>query len=91
MLFDKILEEMKVIIIPRTMTAVSRRAEITDALKLPEEPIKNIEIIAIKIGNLPLQGTKLLVRIAIRRSLGESMIRQPTIPAALQPNPMHMV
>ncbi len=42
-------------------------------------------------GNLPLQGTKLLVRMAKRRSLGESIIRQPTMPAALQPKPMHMV
>jgi hypothetical protein len=41
-------------------------------------------------GNLPLQGTKLFVIIAIKRSLGESMIRQPTIPAALHPKPMHM-
>ncbi len=41
-------------------------------------------------GNLPLQGTKLLVIMAIRRSLGESMIRQPTMPAALHPKPMHM-
>jgi hypothetical protein len=41
-------------------------------------------------GNLPLQGTKLLVIMAISRSLGESIIRQPTMPAALHPNPMHM-
>lgn len=38
----------------------------------------------------PLQGTKLFVKIAIKRSLGESIIRQPTIPAALHPNPMQM-
>ena len=42
-------------------------------------------------GNRPLQGTKLLVRMAMSRSRGESMIRQPTTPAALQPKPMHMV
>lgn len=54
-------------------------------------PIKNMVIIAIMVGKRPLQGTKLLVIIAIRRSLGESMIRQPTIPAALQPKPMHML
>ena len=41
-------------------------------------------------ANRPLQGTKLLVIMAIRRSRGESMMRQPTIPAALQPKPMHM-
>ena len=39
----------------------------------------------------PLQGTKTLVSTAISRSRGESMIRAPTIPAALQPKPMHMV
>lgn len=38
-----------------------------------------------------MQGTKLLVKMAISLSLGESMIRHPTQPAALQPNPMHMV
>ena len=38
-----------------------------------------------------MQGTKELVRMAMSRSLGESMMRQPTIPAALQPKPMHMV
>ena len=37
-----------------------------------------------------LQGTKLLVSIAINLSLGESIILAPTTPAALQPNPMHM-
>ena len=48
-------------------------------------------MIEIKVGNLPLQGTKLFVMIAIKRSLGESMMRQPMIPAALHPKPMHMV
>jgi len=38
-----------------------------------------------------LQGTKLLVKIAINLSLGESIILHPTQPAALQPNPMHIV
>ncbi len=52
-----------------------------------------IKIVAtdIKNGNLPLQGTKLFVKIAINLSLGESMILHPTHPAALHPNPMHMV
>ena len=35
--------------------------------------------------------TKLLVKIAISLSLGELIILQPITPAALQPNPMHMV
>ena len=46
---------------------------------------------AISAGNRPLQGTKLLVSIAISRSLGESMMRQPVIPAALQPKPIAIV
>ena len=46
--------------------------------------------IVIRKGKRPLQGTKALVKIEIRRSLGESIILQPITPAALQPNPMHM-
>ena len=45
----------------------------------------------IKNGKRPLQGTKLLVKIETNFSRGESIILQPTTPAALQPNPMHMV
>ena len=46
---------------------------------------------AIKIGSRPLQGVKLLVKMAINRSRGESIMRQPVTPAALQPNAMHVV
>ena len=53
--------------------------------------IKNILIIDIKIGNRPLQGTKLLVNIEINLSRGESIILQPVIPHALQPKPIHIV
>ena len=42
-------------------------------------------------ANLPLHGMKTLVRMAISRSLGESIIRQPVIPAALQPSPIAIV
>ena len=47
--------------------------------------------IVIKNGNLPLQGTKQFVSIAISFSLLESIILHPTTPAALQPNPIHIV
>ena len=57
----------------------------------PDTPIKNIVITDISMGNLPLQGTKLFVSIASSRSLGESIILQPTTPAALQPKPMQTV
>ena len=45
----------------------------------------------IKVGKRPLQGTKLLVRMAINRSRGELITRVATTPAALQPNPIAMV
>ena len=54
-------------------------------------PVKNIVMIAINVGNLPLHGTKLFVRIAMRRSRGESIIRHPITPHALHPKPIHMV
>lgn len=50
-------------------------------------PAINIDEIVIKNGKRPLQGTKLLVSVAINLSLGESIILVPTTPAALQPNP----
>ena len=50
--------------------------------------MKNMVMMAMRVGNRPLQGTKLLVMMAISRSRGESMIRQPTTPAALQPKPI---
>ena len=43
----------------------------------------------ISVGKRPLQGTKQFVRMAIRRSLGDSIMRQAVTPAALQPKPMH--
>ena len=54
------------------------------------DPMKNIEINAISVGNLPLQGIKEFVRIAISLSLSESIILHPVTPTELQPSPMHM-
>lgn len=56
-----------------------------------EAPAKNMVIIAMRAGKRPLHGTKALVTVAIIRSLGDEIMRQPVTPAALQPNPMHMV
>ena len=69
---------------------VSSRALSSDCPK-PLPTTKNIEISAMRVGNLPLQGTSEFVKIAINRSRGEWIMRQPTTPAALQPKPMHMV
>ena len=83
-------ETKKVIRMPRRMTAVSASAETAEESSPPAAPTKNMLIMAMRVGKRPLQGTKLLVSMAISRSRGESMMRQPTIPAALQPKPMHM-
>ena len=89
--FDKNFDAAKVIATPRTITPVKSAAEIKVAPAPADAPTKNIDIIAIKVGKRPLQGTKLLVIMAIRRSRGESIIRHPITPAALHPNPMHMI
>ena len=52
---------------------------------------KNRKLNAISVGNFPLHGTKELVRMANRRSLGEAMMRHPTTAAALHPKPIDMV
>ena len=71
-------------IIPESTNAVATEPPIT-------EPVtKNMEIMAISVGNFPLQGIKALVSMAISRSRSESIIRHPTTPAALHPNPIHM-
>ena len=56
----------------------------------PDVPMKKMVSSEMSMGKRPLQGIKLLVRMASRRSRGESMMRQPTTPAALQPKLMHM-
>ena len=68
------------------ITSVSNKDGIIP--KLPDE--KNMDIRAIIVGNLPLQGTRVFVMIAISLSLGESIILHPVTPTALHPNPMHM-
>lgn len=91
MVADRSRDTQKVMTTPRRMTPVSITAASSDFPGPAFTPTKNMLIIAMRVGNRPLQGTKLLVRMAISRSLGESMIRQPTIPAALHPKPIHMV
>ena len=88
---DKRRVAMKVSPTPSNITPVSSRAERTEAPSPPAVPTKNMVRMAIRVGKRPLQGTKLLVSTASSRSRGESMIRQPTTPAALQPKPMAVV
>ncbi|MMZ68702.1 hypothetical protein D1872_314200 [compost metagenome] len=51
----------------------------------------NREESRISVGQRPLQGTKLLVRMASIRSRGDSIMRVERIAAALQPKPIDMV
>ena len=77
--------------IPMIIVPVKINAELIELSAVKDSPMKNIPIIEIRSGKRPLQGTKLFVNIAISLSLGESIMRHPIIPQALQPNPMHIV
>ena len=88
--FDRILETIKVIPIPSSITNNTMIVDTIDE-KPPKLFAKNMVAIVIKNGNLPLHGTNPFVNIDINLSLGESIILHPTTPAALQPNPMHIV
>ncbi len=88
---DRIQDIKIVTITPSIIAASNINADVTERINLGADAVKNIVIIDINVGNLPLQGTKTLVRIAINLSRGESIIRQPVTPAALQPKPMHIV
>ena len=87
---DRNLVTKKVIPTLNTITPVSIKDDNTESPNEPPVPTKNIVIRAIKVGKRPLHGTKLFVSMASSRSRGESIIRHPTTPAALQPKPMHM-
>ena len=91
MVLESNFDVKKVTITPINIVPVSIKVDINVLYGNATVPAKNIEIIEINVGNLPLHGTKLFVKIAIKRSRGESMILQPITPQALQPNPMHMV
>ena len=89
--FDKIFEIINVIKIPSKTTNNTVSVDRIEAPNpIPKLPINIVDIVISK-GNLPLQGTKAFVNIAINFSLVEFIIRHPTTPAALQPNPIHMV
>lgn len=87
MVLDKNLEIRSVMPIPSKITKRTQR--VASRLFVAELVVPATKMVAMVMrkGNLPLQGTKALVSIAINFSRGESMIRQPTTPAALQPKP----
>ena len=88
---ESTLEVRRVAMMPSMM--INDRIAADNRLPLIPDvmPTKNMVDRTIRVGNLPLHGMKLLVRIAMSRSLGESMILHPITPTELQPSPMHMV
>ena len=89
---DNILEVRKAIKNPRSRTDVRRKASHKAFRKgLEVSSAKKSVKMARIVGKRPLHGTKELVSMAIRRSLGESIIRHPVTPAALHPSPINMV
>ena len=87
---DSSLEISKVVATPRTMAPRTNRAAVAEPTSPADAAVK-MDARAMIVGKRPLHGTKLLVMMAIRRSLGESIILQAVTPAALQPNPIHIV
>ena len=89
---DRIFDTINVIISPKIIIPDRYIAHMKLFKNEFESQFKqNIVINAINVGKRPLQGVKLFVNIAISLSLGESMILQPMIPAALHQTPIHVV
>lgn len=88
--FDSAYETSNVMQTPRRTSNVINIEGTIPFTKELEVMAKNADAMAIMVGNLPLQGTKVFVIIAISLSLGESIILHPMTPAALHPKPMHM-
>ena len=89
--WDSILLDSKVKIIANRISKTKIKAHIRDEISPLELVIKNIVIIAIRVGYRPLQGIRLLVIMANNLSFLFSIIRQPVTPTALQPIPIHIV
>ena len=58
---DSRRDTAKVISMPSSITPVSSRAEDKEALSPPDWDTKNMDIMAMRVGKRPLQGTKRLV------------------------------
>lgn len=91
MVFDNSFDISSVIIIPSSIIASTAIVDTSDEYCVATRLPMKIDDIVISIGNLPLHGTKQFVSIAIIFSLVEFIILHPTTPAALQPNPIHIV
>ncbi len=76
---------------PSTATVTTAEADTSPARCAGARAPTKMVAMRICVGHRPLHSEKLLVMIAIRRSRGLSITLVATTPAALQPNPMHMV
>ncbi|MNC40470.1 hypothetical protein D3C75_891820 [compost metagenome] len=88
---DKAQETVRVTAMPNSTIPITTMAVARERRPLAAPAAINREDRRISVGQRPLQGTKLLVRIASIRSRGDSIIRVDIIAAALQPKPMDMV
>ena len=88
---DRIHDISSVKSTPRTTIPTTAPAAASDASTGGNAAATKIVASMIKVGNRPLHGTKLLVRIATSRSRGESITRVAITPAALHPNPIAIV
>src|SRR5687768_4334723 len=85
---DSTQETASVKMAPSTTIPSTEPAATSDATAGGNDAATNTVDNMINVGNRPLQGTKLLVRIATSRSRGESITRVAMMPAALQPKPI---
>ena len=85
---DSTHDTTSVKIAPRTTMASTEPAATSEATAGGNAAATNTVDSMISVGKRPLQGTKLLVRMATSRSRGESITRVAMMPAALQPKPM---
>ena len=80
--FDSRADTIKVAIIPTKVMMASIAAATREDVA-GYNPAKKIVAISIMVGHRPLQGTKLLVRMAISRSRGELMLLQEIMRARI--------
>ncbi|MNE51143.1 hypothetical protein D3C80_1457550 [compost metagenome] len=89
---DMTQDTVRVTVMPISTMPISTRAvEKVRSAPVEAAPTMNMEASRIRVGHRPLHGTKLLVRIASIRSLGDSMMRVERMAAALQPKPIDIV
>ena len=85
---ESTLDITSVIKTQKTIIPINNAATSSELFSVNAVPAKNMSSNAMIVGNRPLHGIKLFVRIAISRSFGDSMILQPVTPQALQPRPI---